>query len=640
MSHSPSPAPMLDGKKLAESHPMDIPHITAVELPVHVKNVNRAINALGGKKRISESINHGEPLELRLRNDPFHHPIQALTSNNERVLLKVTMSKKTIRKDEDGKLLLRELIKMNDADPSTPKTRIQPIAIIDKTFRFRAMADFQVITKNSPMVQQFNENVRHPKNFKSVANYVAQHGDMNGYMDLNSEYFKNKDHDLPPPPILSPIRFPFDYNYKMNRATTTIMDKQSGQKKVVSTKTALKLHTKIIDHTATPPSQPAADLIKNREMIEKEQHQLPPLHPNIMLLKCIEWLETMFEIKPFWIRKHLMDLAPKEYQKYIKLALPYVTYIYRSGPWRFCNIKLGIDPRSDSKYWKYQSEYFRVLGVRNSSDSNSSSIKRITPPSLEHTLSLDFSQSENKLELAQNLFFDGTNLPTAVTYQVGDILDLDISSTIESHIKDMGKDFLRKTWDVQDGWLNATTMEVIRKIVRYKLKQLVNEEPIDQNKIYKIINSPREEAFASRTSKVGTTKSNDKNNIDNIKTDANIEGEGEEDEEEDEEEEDEEDDEELVRNEEEEEAELEGDEVHDMTLTEEMISRGEAPYGGTSGAMADRMVDGMNVGKTEEDEGDVDDVISRLNNLNGDAAQKIKHLVKIIKQDDIDYMNE
>ncbi|CAL1186940.1 unnamed protein product [Candida parapsilosis] len=186
----------------------------------------------------------------------------------------------------------------------------------------------------------------------------------------------------------------------------------------------------------------------------------------------------MFTIKPIWIRRQLYDIIPDELNKSLKFALPYVSYIYKSGPWRFCNIKIGVDPRTDPSFWRYQNEYFRVLGVRNSSQDSS---KKVVPKTLEH--------APFPIEISQNLLFDGVNLPSAVTYQIGDILDLDITSIIENHSKSMGKDFVRDSLDTSDGWINKTTMNLIRRIMRYKLQQLVKEEPIDQSKIYKMSNA-------------------------------------------------------------------------------------------------------------------------------------------------------
>ncbi|KAM9889311.1 hypothetical protein OXX69_012878, partial [Metschnikowia pulcherrima] len=79
-------------KAHAARYPLDIPHVTAVELPLNVRNTDRAIGMLGGKERIRMAINSqyrpspiqvsshavdDRNLELRLRNDPFHHPVPA-----------------------------------------------------------------------------------------------------------------------------------------------------------------------------------------------------------------------------------------------------------------------------------------------------------------------------------------------------------------------------------------------------------------------------------------------------------------------------------------------------------------------------------------------------------------------------------
>lgn len=458
---------------LAESYSMDIPHVAAVELPLNIKNKAKVINALGGRDKISDAIKNSDvPLELRFRKDPFHHPVQATTSTNERVLIKVSIPKKVAKQNQGA--LVRELIQMSNDDKSAPK--IQPIAIIDKTFRFRAMSDFQVITKNNLDVQDITKNVLNATNYESLKQYVENHNNFHGYMDMNNEYFENKDHHLPPPPVFSPIKYPYDYRYQKNPITSAVKDEKSGEMKIISKKTPFKLHTILIDISTDPPTQPPPKLTANLNKLLDQK--LSVNSPEYLLVKCIEWCKEMFTIKPIWIRRQLYDIIPDELNKSLKFALPYVSYIYKSGPWRFCNIKIGVDPRTDPSFWRYQNEYFRVLGVRNSSQDSS---KKVVPKTLEH--------APFPIEISQNLLFDGVNLPSAVTYQIGDILDLDITSIIENHLKSMGKDFVRDSLDTLDGWINKTTMNLIRRIMRYKLQQLVKEEPIDQSKIYKMSNA-------------------------------------------------------------------------------------------------------------------------------------------------------
>lgn len=224
------------------------------------------------------------------------------------------------------------------------------------------------------------------------------------------------------------------------------------------------------------PTTPAPELVENLKTLESKP--LPVNVPEFYLQKCIEWLRQIFDIKPIWLRKQLEDIVPPDLKKFIKQALPYVSYIYKSGPWRFCNVKFSINPKSDSSFWIYQSEYFRIPGLKFVLAKDSSN--RVVPNTLNQ---------QKEITVSEYLFFNGITLPSTVTYQIGDILDLDITTILKDHRSKMGSDFLREIPDFQDGWINRQTMEVIRRIIRYKLNRIVKEESIDQNKIIKILDT-------------------------------------------------------------------------------------------------------------------------------------------------------
>ncbi|RCK58922.1 Transcription factor tau subunit [Candida viswanathii] len=455
-----------------DEHSMDIPRVAAIDLPLNVKNVDKAINMLGGESFIRASMRDNQPLELRLRKDPFHHPVQALTSTNERILLKVRIPKKSLPENASS-LSIRDLIKLNREDNTTPRERIQPVAIIDKTYLFKAISDFQVSTKNNQFVQEFNKVMLNYKKFDDIKDFADTHNSFDNYADINEDYFKNQDHQLIPPPILSPIRFPFDYKYQKNPSTSTVKDAR-GELKVVSKKDRQKLHTLLIDYNTPIPTEPA-DAIKEK-WAKLKLAKLNSDSTDYLLLKCINRLKELFDAKPIWNRKQLLDIVEVDIRRFIKHALPYVTFIYRSGPWRFCNIKYGVDVTRDSKYWPYQTEYFRVTGLKDAAIPEGS--KKITPPTLK--------DSAAKIEVSEHLLFNGVSLPSVTTFQIGDILDEDILAAIEYNQGLMGDSFLRDTCDFQDGWVNRQTMEVIRGIMRYKLQRMVKDEVIDRAKIDKI----------------------------------------------------------------------------------------------------------------------------------------------------------
>ncbi|KAK6203477.1 transcription factor [Scheffersomyces amazonensis] len=488
---------------IAEEHSMDIPHVTAVELPLIVKNVDKAISMIGGKQRISEVINSHDKssnltshttlentLELRLRNDPFHHPIQSSYNTSEKILVKVSVPKKGLPKDyydDPSRYSVKELLEINAATENTPTHRTQPVAIIDKTYSFKSIADFQVSTKNNSVVQDFNNSILESKNFETLRQYFDNKNHFNAMDDFNDtskEYFKDIDHQLPPPPILSPIRFPFDFRYQKNPFTTAVKDAESGEIRVVSTKNSVKLYTKMIDYNFNiVPDKPAVELIDSLSQLTSKAY--PVNSPEYLLLKCINWTRDIFDLKPIWLRKQLEDIVPEDIRRYVKQALPYVTFIYKSGPWRFCNVKFGVDPKSDKSFWIYQSEYFRIPGLRFVVPKENT--RRMVPNTIIEANKKNKTNQE--IEVSEYLFFNGVTLPSTVTYQIGDIVDLDITTIIENHRKYFGRDFLRDIPDFQDGWINRQTMEVIRRIIRYKLNRIVREESTDQNKIYKIINT-------------------------------------------------------------------------------------------------------------------------------------------------------
>lgn len=482
----------MNPKQIATKNSMDIPHVTTVELPLNVKNTDAAILMLGGKQTIAAVINSSiksgsqtaaeNTMELKLRKDPFHHPIQSSFNSSEKVLLKISIPKKSLPADyysNPKKYPVQHLIKLNEANSDTPNYKLHAVAIVDKTYSFKSIADFQITTKNNSMVQEFNQAIPETNNFKTIQKYFAQNQNFNGISDYKDtdKYYNNFDHQLPPPPILSPIKYPFDFKYQKNPFTTAIKDVESGEIKVVSTKNTLKLYTKMIDYNTNDiPTTPAPELVENLKTLESKP--LPVNVPEFYLQKCIEWLRQIFDIKPIWLRKQLEDIVLPDLKKFIKQALPYVSYIYKSGPWRFCNVKFSINPKSDSSFWIYQSEYFRIPGLKFVLAKDSSN--RVVPNTLNQ---------QKEITVSEYLFFNGITLPSTVTYQIGDILDLDITTILKDHRSKMGSDFLREIPDFQDGWINRQTMEVIRRIIRYKLNRIVKEESIDQNKIIKILDT-------------------------------------------------------------------------------------------------------------------------------------------------------
>lgn len=473
--------------RLAPDFSLDIPRVMAVELPLKVNNTEKAIDMIGGKDKITKIINANardteshQSLELRLRKDRFCHPIQSSITNLERILLKVSVPKRNLPKDYKS-LSIQDILKHNE-DKGAEYT-VLPVGIINQTHSFKSMADFQVSTRNNPTVQKVNENLMEGMSFNRFKEFVENENFNNNQDYKDPNLYLNKDHQLPPPPVLSPIKFPFNYQYEKNSISVTIRDPKSGELKVVSKKPVRKLHTQIVNvNDEKVPEKPSEELVTYLAEIKKN---LVPNTYNHELVRCIEWLNEIFEDKPIWLRKHIEAIIPEDLKRSLKQALPYVSYIFKNGPWRFCSVAFGVNPKTDKSTWIYQSEYFRIAN-----------------PQLKKKLASQGASKEklklkttNKFKVPADLIFQGNKLPSTITFQVGDLMDKDIQPFLDT----LEESHLRETLDFQDGWINKQAIETIRQIIRYKLHQLVVDSKIDAEKITKIIDArydekPREDA--------------------------------------------------------------------------------------------------------------------------------------------------
>lgn len=480
-------------KDHAKKHSMDISHVTAVEVPLRVRHPERAIAMLGGKERIRTAISSqyrplaiqpsshsvdDRNLELRLRNDPFHHPVLATVNRREKILLKVKIPTLSLPPDyhaNPDKYTIRELVARTRAQGAVH--RVEPVGIINKNYTFRAIADFQMSTKNNAKVQAFRRNVIDTRNFDDMRRYYeADVATRDEYKD--PQVYANVDHQLVPPPHFLGIRFPFDYKYQKSPYTVTLRD-DNGDAKVVMKSDSKKLFTNTVDYYgASVPRQPLPEIVKKYDWLLKLD--LSHEYADKKLFDCIQCLARLFDVKPIWLRKLLVDVTPEHLKSAVKEALPYVSYCYKNGPWRFCNVKLGVNPKESKDYWMYQSEYFRLQGLHLRKDRKEACAK-VVPNTIKMV------HPDSDVRLSEDLFFTGTKLPKAINYQIGDIVDADIRRVIELAQRKGDTHFYRDAVDAQDGWIKKQVVETVRRIVRYKLRRLQREEPIEPAKIAKII---------------------------------------------------------------------------------------------------------------------------------------------------------
>lgn len=141
----------MSAKQQAKEHSLDIPHISCIEFPLKVKNVEKAFDMVGGADNIIQScLDDQVPLELRFTKNIYEHPVNAKVNKREHILIKISVPKKEF--NENNRNIQKTLEQLHTNGKK--QMHITPLAIINKTFRFREMSSFNIKSKT---VNMFNK---------------------------------------------------------------------------------------------------------------------------------------------------------------------------------------------------------------------------------------------------------------------------------------------------------------------------------------------------------------------------------------------------------------------------------------------------------------------------------------------------
>lgn len=358
--------------QLAEVHSLELPKYVAVEFPANVKDESKAIEKVGGPEAIARAAETKEtPLELRLRDDPFEHPISSRLAQHQNILLKVTVAKRHV---EAAKGDIRKALELSEG-----RYEAVPAGIIDSNFRFREMADYQYNTKDSKFATKFRESI------------VS--GDLEALKKLELDgvnSFEVDNLDVVPPPRFSNMHYAYPYAYKQNPAVT-VVDDGSGGSKLINKNAALKLDSVIIAWKDEAPEGP-------RKKLEE---------PTGDIKECVDQLKKIFSERPVWTRRGMLAHLTDQARKALRQAIPHVAYMYKSGPYRGGYVRYGVDVKSSSEYAIYQVEHFRVFS----------------------------QEEERKMKQATNrrnnvYTFDGVTLPSSAMIQFCDITDPQVTDIL------------------------------------------------------------------------------------------------------------------------------------------------------------------------------------------------------------------
>ncbi|KAL1850289.1 tau 95 subunit of transcription factor TFIIIC [Paecilomyces lecythidis] len=457
---------MADGHRRERTAPWyTIPsrRIVSVEHPGIVKNVDKAIDTLNGSSGISKILKPPRadtPANVNLRpEDPMARSIQSTSLPSNNIVLKVTVPKWTGRKRKRGSDDPFTMDPTAENERRTAKDRlrslrdnegkyhVEAVGMVERTHVFRSMPDYAYSTTRSAFTQKFKEHIL-PFDYEKMKEF-----------DLDLSRGTGSNLDIIPPPSFSHGDVPLNYMYRQNPTVKQSVD-TSGKVSTVNTQQAPKVLTYLVTYdTEEVPSGP--------------RESCPPietLEPNLQ--HTIATVKKLFEERPLWTRRAIRNILTTHDERYcLRHAVPYIGYIFRSGPWRDAIVKFGHDPRSSPEYRQYQTIMFRLFAreAEVARDGGGGGGRR-------HTLPRPAEAGPDAPGMSTSHLFTGEPpLPLdGKLWMVCDITDSLLRSMLFPPGPPPG--FLRSTCDILiDGWYGNGTMAKAKTIMRAKVQTLMAE---------------------------------------------------------------------------------------------------------------------------------------------------------------------
>ncbi|ORX49133.1 hypothetical protein DM01DRAFT_1338319 [Hesseltinella vesiculosa] len=292
-----------------------------VEYPGAVKNVDRAVNSLGGERAIAQAFQNGDNhrMELRYRpGDPFCHSINGNVVSTPRLLLKVTRRRR------------------RDQPEDQAQVTTEVLGTIPYTCRFRSLGDFQYLVPETDPIYKMHKDLRvgHVENIKEF---------QLSFDDKTLDNLQNL-----PPPAFSAAEVPSKYEFKQNAPVMRVRIKQpDGTYKM-----------KLVNRTVIQARLLTSAAFEAENVPTKSNHPLPDPIGNT--IQVIDKLKELYKSRPIWSKTALKYRLTLDERKYLNDALPHFAYTFQTGPWRDCWIPYGLDPRKNKKYHIYQQLDFRI----------------------------------------------------------------------------------------------------------------------------------------------------------------------------------------------------------------------------------------------------------------------------------------
>lgn len=416
----------------------------SVNYPGVVKNVDKALKSIGGTENVSKVYSEqNKRLSVNWRpDDAFCKPAFGERCSTTNLLMKVR------RRPKKG-------------DKSQYEYQVEVLGIIDTTYKFNAMADFQYLPFERTETGYEN---------------ISQQFHLNRNVDRN-EYFSRKASLYLPPVIFSRFDIPDkDYLYRgeVSHKPGYVNPDQNRPTHLIGTiRQKRTVFTQFVSYADDVPMGPSEEA--NKELRKK-----------FFKLDQEKELKQLFEQRPIWSKAALIHYFTGFKDK-LKFLLPLVAFYYTNGPWRCLWTRYGYDPKKHPEAKIYQTVDYRkrqascgeMVAIKCKRSENTlafPALKRNAPniPRIDLE-SLDVnkpSPSKPPVEESDAIpvhIYRPDRLPPCrqMFYQICDIQ--------VDEVQDLVKKGKTKSCDEKDGWCPRGTIEKCRDLMTEHTEKLINQ---------------------------------------------------------------------------------------------------------------------------------------------------------------------
>ncbi|GMT14491.1 hypothetical protein PFISCL1PPCAC_5788 [Pristionchus fissidentatus] len=401
--------------------------LVMISYPGIIKNMDKALETLGGLHSINQAYFNNRPLELR------HTPMNPFTSC-------LAAERKVESKLTSGTLNMAIRVKRKKNDPSVIKAEC--IGLIGTQFKFDSLCDFQYLPiRGKPNSDVFDDLIPRliPTDLPSALCWWDK-------PELNGEET---------PLFLPPYQFS-RYNTPSNKilCRETVFGEKT-RKKALGHGHNLRVERKALSVNVHAnddfPLAPTADALADANFRCKNEA------PHRMLFE-------LFEERPLWTRVAVAYKTKLE-ETLLKSLLQKFAFYINNGPWGRLWCKFGYDPRKDPNSVSYQ-----TLMVSFRQHTKIPERQRLKVSTTERK----FGDEGETINSVNYVYCPGT-LPK-VRQMWYSLCDIEIPSAQELLRKNQSLEFVPDS-----GFISVSTLDQIRLFIKEDVKRTSVEMEVDES---------------------------------------------------------------------------------------------------------------------------------------------------------------